>query len=169
MSGLLSLNISFFLCPDVPLQDHMHAEGNSHTEFARAKLVHFETMLRKRKVLSMILKQSYKRGYHLWAAIVLISIIPNFLLLFLNGSIIKVICSNSARLHNVNGTLISKDPKATKILFCIVGVSFVCHTPRIIYKCFYYLDLERRSYKLGFLILFYFKFELPQHISGSFG
>ena len=154
MSGLFSLNISFFKSPDVPLQDHMHTKWNSHTEsIARVKLVHFETMLRKRKVLSIILKQSYKRGYHLWAAIVLLSIIPNFLLLFLNGSIIKVICSNSARLHNVNGTLISKDPKATKILFCIVvGVSFVCHTPRIIYKCFYYLDLERRSYKLGFLI-----------------
>ena len=157
MSGLFSLNISFFICPDVPLQDHMHKEWNSHTNsIARAKLVHFETMLRKGKVLSIILKQSYKRGYHLWAAIVLLSIIPNFLLLFLNSSIIKVICSNSARLHYVNGTLISKDPKATKILFCIVGVSFVCHTPRIIYKCFYYLDLERRSNKLGFLIFILF-------------
>ena len=89
--------------------------------------------------------ESYKTGYYLWASVVFLSIIPNLLLLFLNGSIIKVICSNSARLHNVNGSLSSKDPKATKILFCIVGVFFVCHTPRIIYKCFYYLDFEHRS------------------------
>ena len=47
--------------------------------------------------------------------------LPSFVL---NSSIIKVIYSNSARLHNVNETLIRKDPKATKILFCIVGVSF---------------------------------------------
>ena len=89
--------------------------------------------------------ESYKTGYYLWASVVFLSIIPNLLLLFLNGSIIKVICSNSARLHNVNGSLSSKDPKATKILFCIVGVFFVCHTQRIIYKCFYYLDFEDRS------------------------
>ena len=89
--------------------------------------------------------ESYKSGYYLWASVVFLSIIPSVLLLVFNGSIIRTICSSSARVKEMS--INNRDPKATKILFCIVSIFFICHTPRIIYKCIYYMDFDDRSHE----------------------
>ena len=91
--------------------------------------------------------ESYKSGYYLWASVVFLSIIPSVLLLVFNGSIIRTICSSSARVKEMSRSINNRDPKATKILFCIVSIFFICHTPRIIYKCVYYMDFDDRSHE----------------------
>ena len=89
--------------------------------------------------------EAYKSGYYLWASVVFLSIIPTVLLLFFNASIIRTICSSSARVKEISQSFKNKDPKATKILFCIVAIYFICHTPWIIHRCVYYLDFDDRS------------------------
>merc|ERR1712062_874232 len=53
--------------------------------------------------------------------------------------------SSSARVKEISQSFKNKDPKATKILFCIVAIYFVCHTPWIIHRCVYYLDFDDRD------------------------
>ena len=91
--------------------------------------------------------EGYKNGYYLWASVVFLSIIPSVLLLVFNALIMRTICSSSARVKEISRSFNNKDPKATKILFCIVAIFFICHTPRIIYKCVYYLDFDDRSHE----------------------
>ena len=92
--------------------------------------------------------EGYKSGYYLWASVVFLSVIPSVLLLVFNASIIRTICSSSARVKEISRSFNNRDPKATKILFCIVAIFFICHTPRIIYKCVYYMDFDDRSHKI---------------------
>ena len=97
--------------------------------------------------------EGYKSGHYLWASVVFLSIILSGLSfglqhLKLRPSIIRTICSSSARVKEISRSFNSRDPKATKILFCIVAIFFICHTPRIINKCVYYMDFDDRSHEI---------------------
>ena len=88
--------------------------------------------------------EGYKSGYYHWASVVFRSIIPSILLFIFNASIIRTIHSSTTRVKKISQSF-NRDPKATKILFCIVAIFFICHTPWIIYNCVYYMDFDDRS------------------------
>jgi neuropeptide Y receptor type 1 len=83
--------------------------------------------------------QAYHSIYYLWAEILCLSILPLVLLLYFNGAIILHIYRSSAGVDCL-GSCHAKDARTTKMLFGIVCVFMVCHTPCIVYRILYYLD-----------------------------
>ena len=83
--------------------------------------------------------ETYKTYYHLWAALFIDSIIPFLALLLLNGAIL--IRLNRSCREKLDLTKSNDDSRktSTRILFSIVGLFMICHTPCVVWKVLWHL------------------------------
>ena len=82
---------------------------------------------------------TYKTSYHLWAALVIGSLLPLLALIFLNGAILtKLNLSRKDQTTKMNKNNEGRK-RMTRILFGIVGMFMVCHTPCVVWKVLWHL------------------------------
>eukprot|EP00092_Neocalanus_flemingeri_P030218 GFUD01032797.1.p1 GENE.GFUD01032797.1~~GFUD01032797.1.p1 ORF type:complete len:317 (+),score=56.26 GFUD01032797.1:31-981(+) len=89
--------------------------------------------------------EAYMLAYNLWASIIVGTVIPLGMLIYLNGAIIARIIRTSKTVTEMGKTHQKNGRNTTKILFWIVLIFFVLHTPRIVYKSVFYMGSEDRS------------------------
>ena len=102
----------------------------------------------------------YQNIYHLWASIIVITVIPLAMMLYLNGAILARIYKASRLMADVRFEQQKPYGNSTRILFGIVLIFLLCFTPRVVYKCFYYLSSKDKSewysvspiYKFGLIL-----------------
>ena len=102
----------------------------------------------------------YKDIYHLWASILVITVIPITMVLSLNGAIIVRLYRSSNLLAHCRYDQDKPYGNSTRILLGIVFLFLTCFTPRVVYKCFYYLSSSDRDdwysvspvYKFGLVL-----------------
>ena len=104
------------------------------------------------------LVEPYKVGYYMWASILVLSVIPLIVLVFFNAS--NAFHIHKSAQHDAefgpSTRQSNKDPKATKTLFVIVAVFFVCHrhSPRILYSLLFYLDYSGQLLLLTITLIY---------------
>ena len=72
---------------------------------------------------------AYETWYTTWTQLIVESIIPTFLLFFLNGSMVKMMYFNQNQLLNTSKNI---RKCSTKILFVVYLVFLICHIPTVI-------------------------------------
>merc|ERR1712179_693471 len=87
----------------------------------------------------------YVHGYHLWAEVICITIVPLTALVFLNGSIIVTVCKTTKEATQLRKTHDKQGANTTKILFWIILIFFVLHSPRVVYKFLFYLGPKDKT------------------------
>ena len=87
----------------------------------------------------------YQRIYHLWASILMITVLPLVMLLFLNGAILAKIYNSSRLVAESRFEQEKPYGNSTRILLGIVVLFLLCFTPRVVYKCLYYLSPEDKA------------------------
>ena len=93
-------------------------------------------------------KESYKYGYWFIASSSFNSLIPMLSLIFLNSSIALTMKRTSRNLRKLSSESSSGSRKhKTNILFAVVIVFFICHFPRVIYKCLYYFGSSDDAFR----------------------
>lgn len=76
--------------------------------------------------------ETYKTSYHLWACLLIGSILPLLALILLNGAILmKLNLSRKDQTSKMDKNY-EGHKRMTRILFGIVGVFMVCHTPCVV-------------------------------------
>ena len=83
--------------------------------------------------------ETYRTNYHLWAALFIDSILPFLALFVLNGAILIRLnrpCKEKSNLAKGNDE--NRKP-CTRILFSIVGLFMISHTPCVVWKILWHL------------------------------
>ena len=83
--------------------------------------------------------ETYRTNYHLWAALFIDSILPFLALFVLNGAIlIRLNRSCKEKSNLAKGNDENRKP-CTRILFSIVGLFMISHTPCVVWKILWHL------------------------------
>ena len=80
--------------------------------------------------------------YCWWGSIIVLSILPLVLLLFLNGAIVCNIYGSARNRTKITNTKNRYATKTTQILFAVVTLFCICHSARICQRLLFYLDHE---------------------------
>ena len=88
----------------------------------------------------------YVHSYHLWAEVICITMVPLASLLFLNGSIIVTIFKTTKGATQLRKTHNKQGANTTKILFWIVLIFLVLHSPRVVFKFLFYFGPEKTTW-----------------------
>ena len=86
--------------------------------------------------------EEYMHGYNLWGSVICITILPLAALLFINGAIIAAINRATKGTLQLRKNHTKQGANTTKILFWIVLIFFVLHSPRVAFKFLFYLGPE---------------------------
>ena len=89
--------------------------------------------------LSWAKSETYTAYYHFWAALFIDSIFPFLALFLLNGAILIRLKRSCKEKKNLTKNIDGMRKASTRILFGIVGLFLMCHTPCVVWKFLYYL------------------------------